>query len=197
MTHKDKASYGSWPPYSEQRLFCAKETLIIGLFCRKWPMKIRQPMGLRHPVHEWCITHVWISYDSLVNESPWLIQRQRPTETDRNRQRQIETDRDRQSQTETDRGRQRHGWMSYDSHVKESWMSHGLLMICTWMSHGWVMGHFEFVCEGVMDALWIAYDSHVNESWMSYDSHVKDSWMSHGSLMTCTWMSHGWVMGHF
>jgi len=50
MTHKDKASYGSWPPYSEQRLFCAKETLIIGLFCRKWPIKIRHATGLRHPV---------------------------------------------------------------------------------------------------------------------------------------------------
>jgi len=28
----------------------AKEPLIIGLFCGIWPMKIRHPMGLRHPV---------------------------------------------------------------------------------------------------------------------------------------------------
>ena len=27
-----------------------KEPLIIGLFCRKWPMTIRHPMGLGHPV---------------------------------------------------------------------------------------------------------------------------------------------------
>jgi len=30
--------------------FFAKEPLIIGLFCGKWPMKIRHPMNLRHPV---------------------------------------------------------------------------------------------------------------------------------------------------
>jgi len=27
-----------------------KEPLIIGLFCGEWHMKIRHPMGLRHPV---------------------------------------------------------------------------------------------------------------------------------------------------
>ena len=27
-----------------------KEWRIVGLFCRKWPVKIRHPMGLRHPV---------------------------------------------------------------------------------------------------------------------------------------------------
>ena len=32
------------------RLFFAKEPLIIGLFCGRWPIKIRHPMGLRHPV---------------------------------------------------------------------------------------------------------------------------------------------------
>jgi len=32
------------------RSFSTKEPLIIGLFCRKWPIKIRHPMGLRHPV---------------------------------------------------------------------------------------------------------------------------------------------------
>ena len=33
------------------RSFSAKEPLIIGLFCGKWPVKIRHPMGLRHPVY--------------------------------------------------------------------------------------------------------------------------------------------------
>ena len=32
------------------RSFFANEPLMIGLFCGKWPIKIRQPMGLRHPV---------------------------------------------------------------------------------------------------------------------------------------------------
>jgi len=31
--------------------FSQKKPLIIGLFCRKWPMKIRHPVTLRHPVH--------------------------------------------------------------------------------------------------------------------------------------------------
>jgi len=30
--------------------FSAKEPLITGLFCGKWPAKMRHPMGLRHPV---------------------------------------------------------------------------------------------------------------------------------------------------
>jgi len=32
------------------QVFFAKEPLIIGFFCGKWPIKIRHPMGLRHPV---------------------------------------------------------------------------------------------------------------------------------------------------
>jgi len=32
------------------RSFFAKAPLIIGLFCGKWLVKIRHPMGLRHPV---------------------------------------------------------------------------------------------------------------------------------------------------
>ena len=35
---------------SSCRSFFAKEPLIIGLFCEKWPKKIRHPTGLRHPV---------------------------------------------------------------------------------------------------------------------------------------------------
>jgi len=35
---------------SSCRSFPAKEPLIIGLFCGKWPIKIRHPMGLRHLV---------------------------------------------------------------------------------------------------------------------------------------------------
>jgi len=33
----------------ELQVIFAKEPLIIELFCGKWPMKIRHPMGLRHP----------------------------------------------------------------------------------------------------------------------------------------------------
>jgi len=33
------------------RSFFAKERIIIGLFSGKWPMKIRNPMRLRHPVN--------------------------------------------------------------------------------------------------------------------------------------------------
>ena len=32
------------------RSFSTKEPPIIGLFCGKWPAKIRHPIGLRHPV---------------------------------------------------------------------------------------------------------------------------------------------------
>jgi len=35
--------------------FLAKEPLIIGLFCGKWPTKIRHPMTLRHPVRTSCV----------------------------------------------------------------------------------------------------------------------------------------------
>ena len=34
---------------------CLNQPLIIGLFCRKWPIKIRHPMTLRHPV--WDLRH--------------------------------------------------------------------------------------------------------------------------------------------
>ena len=39
-------AYGAW----SCRSFFAKEPLIIGLFCGKWPAKIRRPMRLGHPV---------------------------------------------------------------------------------------------------------------------------------------------------
>ena len=48
------------------RSFFAKEPLIIGLFCRKWPVKIRHPMGLGRPVsqhalyrfYQWVMSHM-------------------------------------------------------------------------------------------------------------------------------------------
>ena len=55
-TYKDKASYASSPPCRravQGRLALtdlAKEPLIIGLFCRKRPVKIRHPMPLHHPI---------------------------------------------------------------------------------------------------------------------------------------------------
>jgi len=44
---------------SSCRSLSGKEQLIIGLLCGKWPLKVRHPMGLRHPV-TWSIrvTHV-------------------------------------------------------------------------------------------------------------------------------------------
>jgi len=38
-------------------LFLVKEPLIIGLFCGKWPMKIRNLMTLRHPVCRMTLRH--------------------------------------------------------------------------------------------------------------------------------------------
>jgi len=35
---------------SRCRSFFAKEPWIVGLLCGKWPIKIRRPMTLRHPV---------------------------------------------------------------------------------------------------------------------------------------------------
>jgi len=33
------------------RSFFPKEPIIMGLFCGKWPLKIRDPMSFRHPVY--------------------------------------------------------------------------------------------------------------------------------------------------
>jgi len=52
------------------RSFFAKEPLIIGLFCRKWPLKIRHPMCLRHPVwlvleyvpYTWYDSSTWVQH---------------------------------------------------------------------------------------------------------------------------------------
>jgi len=48
------------------QVICAKEPLITGLFCRKWPIKIRHPMDLRHPVAIYvytyiCTINVWLN----------------------------------------------------------------------------------------------------------------------------------------
>ena len=67
------------------RSLFANEPLIIGFFCGKWPIEIRQPMHLRHPVsriwlshlimHESCHTcegvmsHIWRSHVTHLNES--------------------------------------------------------------------------------------------------------------------------------
>ena len=52
------------------RSFFANEPLIIGLFCGKWPLRIRHPMGLRHPVwlvleyilHTWYDSSIWVQH---------------------------------------------------------------------------------------------------------------------------------------
>jgi len=57
------------------RSFFAKEPLIIRLFCGKWPIKIRHPTTLRHPVLDarlksalWKINHMWVR-NFYVSES--------------------------------------------------------------------------------------------------------------------------------
>jgi len=74
MTYKDETSYGSSPHFMRTlavsmrelvmlQVISAKEPLIIGLFCGKWPMKIRHPMGLCHPL--WGLSQwVWESVSS-------------------------------------------------------------------------------------------------------------------------------------
>ena len=42
--------------------FSQKEPLIIGLFCGKWPMKIRHPMTLRHSVISSAHAGAWLSH---------------------------------------------------------------------------------------------------------------------------------------
>ena len=46
----------SWDPLI-CRWFSTKEPLNIGHFCGKWPIKIRDPMSLRHPVRWSCSCH--------------------------------------------------------------------------------------------------------------------------------------------
>ena len=62
-----KASYGSLltilggeDPQDalSRKSFSAKQPLIIGPFCRKWPLKMRHPMGLRHRVMELSVGRV-------------------------------------------------------------------------------------------------------------------------------------------
>ena len=75
MTHFDTG----WRRLMEAfscRLFFAKEPLIIGLFCGKWPIKIRNPMGLRHPVPRRALSNdsylIWMrAY--LIHKNTWLI----------------------------------------------------------------------------------------------------------------------------
>jgi len=72
------------------RLFFAKEPLIIGLFCGKWPMKIRHLMTLRHPVcdmiylvtRKHCVTilaksafceWIWIVWRYWFRDSFWRV----------------------------------------------------------------------------------------------------------------------------
>jgi len=47
------------------RSFFAKEPLIIGLFCGKWPIKIRHSLGLRHPVMSSFISIYCIMFNIL------------------------------------------------------------------------------------------------------------------------------------
>ena len=57
------------------RSFFSKEPLILGLFCGKWPRKIRHPMGLCHPdsfvrvawpINTCGMTHLCVRHDALL-----------------------------------------------------------------------------------------------------------------------------------
>jgi len=48
------------------RSISTKEPLIIGHFCRKWPIKIRDPMSLRHPVYWVRLTHTHTLHLTLL-----------------------------------------------------------------------------------------------------------------------------------
>jgi len=48
------------------RSFFAKEPLTIGLVCRKWPVKIRHPVGLRHPV---CASRLWLVWHYIYEHA--------------------------------------------------------------------------------------------------------------------------------
>ena len=78
MTYEDKASYGSSLPLSFVALFHtratnsfpAKEPLITGLFCGKWPMKMRHPMGLRYLYHSWLSLWRKMTYKDKARDLP-------------------------------------------------------------------------------------------------------------------------------
>jgi len=73
------------------RSVLAWEPLIIGLFCGKWPIKIRYPMGLRHPVHTFQWSHVFYahfnenihtfpcSHENFDSSKHWSLLQKSPT----------------------------------------------------------------------------------------------------------------------
>jgi len=72
-----EASYGSSSPCTLIfrpvgclicRSFFSKEPLIIGLFCGKWPVKIRHAMGLRLPVHVSLCLYMYAYTQITLNE---------------------------------------------------------------------------------------------------------------------------------
>jgi len=60
------ASHMSQASYASCRSLSAKEPLIIGLFCGKWPMNIRHLMHLRYP---FLASHMSALYEKASNES--------------------------------------------------------------------------------------------------------------------------------
>jgi len=61
-------------PVTRVCLYFAKQPLIIGLFCGKWPVKIRHPMGLRHPFsHPPAFLTTYHIYTHHIQEPFWAF----------------------------------------------------------------------------------------------------------------------------
>ena len=61
-------------PVTRVCLYFAKQPLIIGLFCGKWPVKIRHPMGLRHPFsHPPAFLTTYHIYTYHIQEPFWAF----------------------------------------------------------------------------------------------------------------------------
>ena len=171
------------------QIISTKEPLNIGHFCRKWHIKIRDPMSLCHLVSsenfpETIQVHSYVWRDSFICDMyKWVMSHMNES---------------------------CHIWMS---HVTYEWvMSHMNESCHIWMSHvtyEWVMSHTNESCHMWMSHViceWVT--SHTNESchiWMSRATHMHESchiWMSCATHMneSChIWMGHvtyEWVMSH-
>jgi len=134
----------------------AKESLTTGLFCGKWPIKTRHPMGLRHPVQTshlssdcdmscLCVTHI---HESCQTCGYVML----------------------------------HIWMCHVTHMHESGHTCEGVMSCRCMSH---VTHKKESChtdESVMSHMCMGHVTHMNESCHTHEGVMSHTWtwvMSH------------------